>query len=77
MPSRHNATPPVIQIKALPKFGKVFLRGRGKIRGGAEKWDSPFNMLSENHLHNKPNSLFLRGSKRNQGGAKKILKAES
>src|SRR5580704_1606768 len=48
---------------------KVFLRGRGKIRGGAKKWVLIRTLLVENGLHNMLNSLFLRGGERNRGGA--------
>jgi len=59
----------------ITKSDKVFLRGRGKIRGGAKKWVLIRKWLGTNALHNIPNSLILRGSKRNRGGAKKNLKA--
>ena len=55
----------------ITKSRKVFLRGRGKIRGGALQRIFYHNTLSIRILRCNSRNLFLRGSERNRGGAKK------
>ena len=61
----------------ITKSRKTFLCGRGKIRGGASQRKLLYNILSIRILRCNSRNFFLRGSKRNWGGAKnKIRSAE-
>jgi hypothetical protein len=53
----------------------VFLRGRGKIQGGAEKYFTQLKTLSKNTLYKNLQILFLRGGERIRGGAKNKIRS--